>query len=55
MPKEQTLGVDHAGLHIVLKKILKGDADKLAKSLPTFGAAIAEQLTNETVGFFLKL
>lgn len=47
--KAQTRGVDHAGLHIVLKKILKGDADKIAKSMPTFGAAISEHLTDETV------
>lgn len=47
--KEETSGVDHAGLHIVLKKILKADTEKIANELPTFGSSLANKLTSETV------
>lgn len=43
------LGVEHAGLHMVLKKILKLDKQRTEKNLPTLCASITEKLTKETV------
>lgn len=48
-PDPTTYGVEHAGLHIVLKKILKGDKEKKEQNEPTFGAAIAQKMSPETV------
>lgn len=52
-PVEKIAGIEHAGLHIVLKKILKADGDRVAaagaEETVTLGAALAEQLDAETV------
>lgn len=44
-PVEMILGIEHAGLHMILKKIIKLGKDNEIK----FSTAIAEQLTKETV------
>lgn len=46
-PKE--LGIEDAGLHIALKKLIKEDKERLAKELPTFCDALVRELTKETV------
>lgn len=56
VPEAATIeGIEHAGLHIVLKKILKTDAQRKADAQPTLGAAIAEQLTAESVKRWIAL
>lgn len=49
------MGVEHAGLHIALKKIIKLDAERQKNNLPTFGEALAETMSKETVRFLLVL
>lgn len=46
---EEILGIEHAGLHIALKKMIKFDMEKKKNDLPTFGEAILENITKETV------
>lgn len=46
---ETILGVEHAGLHIVLKKILKLDQERIKENLPTLSGSLAKILTTETV------
>lgn len=62
-PVEMIAGIEHAGLHIVLKKILKTDSDEksaeeasaakaddvAAQQSVTFGAALADKLDVDTV------
>lgn len=48
-------GIEHAGLHIVLKKILKTDAQRKAEEQPTLGAELAQQLTTDTVKRWIPL
>lgn len=48
-------GIEHAGLHIVLKKILKTDAQRKEEDQPTLGAALGNQLTAETVKRWIPL
>ncbi|KAJ6637486.1 Protein penguin [Pseudolycoriella hygida] len=50
-----TYGVEHAGLHIVLKKILKSDKEKKERNEPTFGAAIAQKMTPQTMELWFTL
>uniref|UniRef100_A0A1A9WZ92 PUM-HD domain-containing protein n=1 Tax=Glossina brevipalpis TaxID=37001 RepID=A0A1A9WZ92_9MUSC len=44
-------GIEEAGLHFVLKKILKNDKDRSAKNLDgeTFGSLLIKELTTETL------
>lgn len=44
-PEELILGIEHAGLHVVLKKLLKNGKENEVK----FSAALADHLTEETV------
>lgn len=48
--QEQILGVDHPGLHVALKKIIK--LRKFDSSAIKFSSFIAEKLTDETVSCF---
>lgn len=48
-PDLTTVGVEHAGLHIVLKKMLKGDKEKIEHNHSTLSAAIAQEMTPKTV------
>ena len=53
--KSSVIGIEEAGLHIVLKKILKNDKERLQqnKDSPTFGSILLRQLTDETVSIQL--
>jgi len=50
-----TYGVEHAGLHIVLKKILKADKERKEQNQPTFGASIAQKMSTETAQLWFSL
>lgn len=59
-PIEQIAGIEHAGLHIVLKKILKADGERRDTAAAdtedvSLGAALAEKLDAETVKQWLPL
>lgn len=48
-------GIEHAGLHIALKKLGKNDSEKIKANEPTFGEALVEKITDETLVKWLPL
>lgn len=49
---EKMLGIEHPGLHIALKKIIKNDKERSANSEPTFGSQVVKGLSEEAVYHF---
>ncbi|KAI8128155.1 Protein penguin [Lucilia cuprina] len=51
------LGIEEAGLHIVLKKIIKNDKERLAKdsSSETFGNFLVQELNEDTLKSWLSI
>lgn len=52
---ETIAGIEHSGLHIALKKIIKHDKERSAAGLQTFGGFVANEVTSETIGVWIKL
>lgn len=48
-------GIEHPGLHVALKKLVKLDAQKLERDNPTFGTALSSNLTPETLEHWIPL
>lgn len=48
-------GIEHAGLHVALKKLGKTDSEKVKANEPTFGEALVEKITDETLEKWLPL
>uniref|UniRef100_A0A336MGJ9 CSON001138 protein n=1 Tax=Culicoides sonorensis TaxID=179676 RepID=A0A336MGJ9_CULSO len=55
--KEEKLifGIEHPGLHVVLKKLIKLDIEKSKSDEPQFGTSLMEKLSNETVEKWIPL
>lgn len=51
------MGIEEAGLHIVLKKIIKNDKERLAQdsSFPTFGNFLVQELTEDTLKSWISI
>lgn len=51
------MGIEEAGLHIVLKKIIKNDKDRLSAdaNAKTFGDFLVQELTEETLQSWLPI
>lgn len=48
--KEDTiLGIEHAGMHMTLKKLIQHDKINLDKGYKTFGHSLVQKLSNELV------
>ncbi|XP_044759898.1 protein penguin [Coccinella septempunctata] len=48
-------GIEHPGLHLVLKKIAQHDKNNIEKDLPTFGASLSKSLTDEVIESWIQL
>lgn len=48
-------GIEHAGLHVALKKLGKNDSEKIKSNEPSFGEALVQHLTDETIVNWLPL
>lgn len=49
--KEETiLGIEHAGMHMTLKKLIQHDKVNLEKGNKTFGETLLQKLNKELVG-----
>lgn len=54
--EKQILGIEHSGLHVVLKKLIKSDQGKDDEDKTNrFGVALVEKLTKETVTTWIPL
>ncbi|CAG9773690.1 unnamed protein product [Ceutorhynchus assimilis] len=53
--EEKFAGIEHAGLHMALKKLAKHDKVATEKGNATFGAQLVEALTNEVLKHWLKI
>lgn len=51
------LGIEEAGLHIILKKIIKNDKERLAANSEsqTFGGLLVQELTEDTLKSWLSI
>lgn len=51
------MGIEEAGLHIVLKKIIKNDKERLAQdsNSPTFGNFLVQELTEDTLKSWISI
>uniref|UniRef100_A0A1I8M975 PUM-HD domain-containing protein n=1 Tax=Musca domestica TaxID=7370 RepID=A0A1I8M975_MUSDO len=56
-PTVNVLGIEEAGLHIVLKKIIKNDKERLAANADaqTFGSLLVQELTEDTLKSWLNI
>lgn len=52
---EKMLGIEHPGLHIALKKIIKNDKERSANSEPTFGSQVVKGLSEEALSVWVEL
>ncbi|KAK9883600.1 hypothetical protein WA026_001775 [Henosepilachna vigintioctopunctata] len=52
--EEEFLGIEHAGLHLVLKKIAQHDKINTTLDLPTFGVSLVKKLSNDTIESWIK-
>ncbi|KAJ8965143.1 hypothetical protein NQ314_004368 [Rhamnusium bicolor] len=53
--EKEILGIEHAGMHMTLKKLAQHDKINLENGNPTFGAALIEKLNDEVLAIWLKL
>ncbi|KAL3274543.1 hypothetical protein HHI36_015925 [Cryptolaemus montrouzieri] len=53
--EKEVMGVEHAAMHLVLKKIAQHDKVNLEKNLPTFGDALLSNLNNEVIELWIEL
>lgn len=51
---KEVQGIEHSGLHMVLKKIAQNDKLNIEKNLPTFGASLMKSLTKDVVSSIVK-
>lgn len=47
--EETILGVEHAGLHMTLKKLIQNDKEAIKNGCPTFSEALVHYLTDDVV------
>lgn len=47
--KEDVLGIEHAGLHMTLKKLVQNDKDAIKNGKPSFSQALSDHLQDEMV------
>lgn len=50
--ESETSGIEHAGLHMILKKLAQHDSVALQTSKRTFGECLCSKITDETVTIF---
>ncbi|XP_023026299.2 pumilio and CPL domain-containing protein penguin [Leptinotarsa decemlineata] len=52
---KETLGIEHAGMHMLLKKLAKYDNDSTVTKYVTFGECLAKKLNDDMLKVWLKL